>query len=896
MADHYLDRLFAPRSVAVIGASDKPGSVGGRVLQNVLDGGFAGAVYPVNPKHARVAGRECYPGINALPEAAELALIATPAAGVPDLLRQCGERGVRAAVVYSAGFGETAGDDTGLSLRERALAEARRYRLRLLGPNCLGIIRPTAKLNATFTNGGAVPGGLALVSQSGALCTAILDWAAPHHIGFSLVASLGTAVDVDFGDVLDYLALDPQTHAIVLYIEGIRDARRFMSGLRSAARIKPVVVLKAGRHAEGARAARSHTGALVGADDVFDVALARAGAVRTATVEQLFAAAEILATSCCVRGNRLAIVTNAGGPGVLAADRAIDLGVVLATFREPTVARLEGALPAYWSHGNPVDVLGDAPPERFRSATAACLADADVDGVLVMLTPQAMTDPLGAARAVIDARGTSDKPVFACWMGETQVAAARQLFADRGVPEFPNPETAVEAFAYLTRYQHNHDLLLQVPGPLSAQHEPDLQGARRIVARALAERRELLTDAETRAVLNAFGIAVMRAQTARSPDEAVVAATSLGFPVAVKIDSPDITHKSDVNGVRLNVGSPEAVRQVYRDLMESVQKERPDARLTGVTVERMYVNREGRELHIGVVRDAVFGPVISFGLGGTSIEVLGDRAVALPPLNALIVDDLIGRTRAARLLGAFRHAQPADRAALAHTLLRVSEMACELPEIREMDINPLIADPDGTVALDARIIIDRPAPGVDHYRHMAIHPYPAYLVTRERLADGSEVIVRPIRPEDAQIEQTFVRNLSPSAKYLRFMHGVTELTPEMLVRFTQIDYDREMALIAVAAQQGQEVEIAVTRFVTDPNGDGCEFAIAVADDWRGKGLGRRLLSLLIEHARRRGLNYMEGHVLRENHAMLTLAHKLGFVAKPLPGAGDVYHVVKNLRP
>jgi acetyltransferase len=887
-----LSHLFNPDSVAVFGASERPDSVGGLVFSNIVAGDFGGAVYPINPKHATVLGRRCYPSIEAIGQPVDLALIATPAPTVPEIIRRCGEHGVRAAIVYSAGFGESA---AGKPLQDRLLDAAQRYRLRVLGPNCLGLIRPDANLNATFSRNAAAAGPLGLISQSGALCTAILDWAQPRHIGFSAMVSLGSAADIDFGDLLDYLALDPKTRAILLYIEGIRDARRFVSGLRAAARLKPVVVVKAGRHAEASRAALTHTGALVGADDVFDAALARAGAVRAQTIEQLFAAAQLLSVVPHGGGNRLGIITNAGGPAVLAVDRAADLGVAVAQPVEATIARLDAALPPQWSHSNPVDILGDAPPERYSAAVAACLEDPGIDGLLVILTPQGMTDPLRAAQAVAAARGKSLKPILACWMGDPQVAAARRFLVDHGIPEFESPETAVEAFGCLQTCSRNRQLSLQVPGSRVARKEPDVEDARRVIDSALADGRGLLTPGETRGLLTAFRIPLTPTQIVGGGDEAVAAAESIGFPVAMKIVSPDIPHKSDVNGVRLGISTSSEVRRVYDDLIESVRRQRPDARIAGISVERMYRHRHGRELHVGILRDAVFGPVISFGLGGITIEVVGDHAIALPPLNEAIADALVERTRAARLLGAFRHMPPADRDALRQVLLSVSEMACELPALREMDINPLVADPDGVLALDARVVVDREAGRLDRYGHMAIHPYPTHLVSHWRLDDGTELTIRPIRPEDARIEQTFVCTLSPQSRYFRFMESLQELTPQMLVRFTQIDYDREMALIATTTRDGEEVEIAVARYGTNPDGESCEFAIVVADEWQCRGLGTRLLSLLIDHARARGLRRMEGTVLADNAAMLALARKLGFTAAPgAPGDREVIQVTRWL--
>jgi len=890
---HYLETLFAPNSIAVVGASERPDAVGARVMRNLIDGGFAGSVYPVNPNHDSVFGRRCYGSVQAIEGAVDLAVIATPAETVLDVVRDCGERGVAAVVVCSAGFSETNQRMPGAVPGSVLGAEARRLRMRLLGPNCLGYMRPAASLNATFSKNIARPGSAALISQSGALCTAILDWAEPRGIGFSAMVSLGDAADIDFGEMLDYFALDAKTRSILVYVEGIHDARHFISGLRAAARAKPVVVVKAGRHRGGARAALSHTGAMVGADDVFDAALARAGAVRAQTVEQLFAAAQLLAGQHRVSGDRLAIVTNAGGPGVLAADRAADLGVVLAPLESTTIVTLNRALPAPWSHANPVDVLGDAPPERFAAAVSACLADKNVDGVLVVLTPQAMTEPLLTAQAVVQQHETSDKLLLACWMGEPQVATALEYFATKNIPAFKQPEGAVEAFAYLASYRRNQELLLQVPGPRAPHSAANTRAARAILQAALAEGRNVLTGPRARGVLAAFGVPLLPELEAADIAAARSAAETLGYPVALKILSPDIPHKSDVNGVRLNVGSADAVASVFEELVASVRRQRPQARIDGVTVEPMYHRSDGRELHVGVARDSVFGPVVSFGLGGTAVEVLRDRAVALPPLNSLIARNVLDRTRAGKLLAAFRHLPAANREAVVRTLLAVSEMACELPEIVELDINPLAADADGVVALDARLIIAA-VPALERYAHMAIHPYPTEMVQSMRLADGTEIELRPIRPEDAEIEAAFVRDLTPRSRYLRFMSGLRELSPQMLVRFTQIDYDRELAMIAVAHHDGKEQQIAVARYITNPDGESCEFAVAVDDQWQRRGIGAKLLALLIAGAKARGLRSIEGEILTENVGMITLAERQGFQVKRSMDSAQTVHVNRNL--
>jgi len=877
---HYLTPLFEPSSVAIVGASERAGSIGAVLVANMLAAQYRGALYAVNPKYQSVQGVPCYDAIGKLPPRVDLAVVATPPRTVPDVIEQCGRAGVRAAVVITSGFSEAG--PAGAKLERAMLENARRHRLRLVGPNCLGLMRPELGLNATFARGTPLPGSLGLISQSGAVCTAMLDWARPNKVGFSSVVSLGGSTDVDFGEIIDYLVEDLRTEHILLYIEGVRSARRFVSALRAAARVKPVILMKVGRHPAGSRAAVSHTGAIVGLDDVFDAVVKRAGVVRVTTIGQLVAAAQALAAHVRPQGDRLAVVTNGGGPGVMAADRAADLGIPLAQLSAQTIETLKQSLPENWSHGNPIDLIGDAGPDRYRAAVGACLADDNVDGVLAVLTPQAITQPAEAARAVIESAKGSSKPVLACWMGEEQTAEARRLFVEAGMPVFRTPDPAVEMFGHLSSFYRNQGLLLQVPGPRAAQSVPDLQAARLIVEAALAEKRTLLSEIESKALLAAFRIPVAQTLLARSADEAARIAAQLGFPAVLKIDSPDISHKSDVDGVQLNLADAQAVRAGYQEILDAVARLRPGARVNGVVVELMVRRAHGRELMVGMIRDPVFGPAIVFGTGGTAVEVHRDRAVALPPLNAFLVADMIRGTRVAKLLGAFRRLPPVDMAALEEVLLRVSEMVCELPWLEELDINPLIADEGGAIAVDARVVLRAAAPQRDRYAHMAIHPYPTHLVSTWQPASGPAVTLRPVRPEDAEMEQAFVRSLSPESRYFRFMDTLRELTPAMLVRFTQIDYDREMAFVATLEEGGREAEIGVVRYVANPDGESCEFALVIADDWHRKGLGRRLMGQLIDVARARGLRNMIGHVLGENRDMLQLCQSLGFAITDSP--------------
>ncbi|PIU17424.1 MAG: GNAT family N-acetyltransferase [Gallionellales bacterium CG08_land_8_20_14_0_20_59_87] len=892
MGKHYLNPLFAPRSVAVFGASDRPDSVGQIVFQNMLQCGFKGKLYPINAKNTEIQGQRAYKSIGEISEPVELVVVATPPQTVPGILEECGLQGVKAAIIITAGFGEAGSE--GAALEKELVEVARRFKIRLIGPNCLGVMRPSIGLNATFNKGGSNTGSIAFVSQSGALCTAILDWAQSNDVGFSSVVSLGSSTDVDFGEILDYLVSDPLTSSILMYIEGIRNARSFMSALRAAARIKPVILVKVGRHAAGSKAAMSHTASLVGADDVFDAAVSRAGVVRVKTVTQLFTAAKALSCGFRPVGNRLAIVTNGGGPGVMATDRAADLGLSMAVLSEATIENLNQHLPPNWPHSNPVDIIGDAQADRYHHAVKACLDDENVDGVLAILTPQAMTKPLESAQAMIELANSHSKPLLTCWMGETQVAEARTAFAKAHRPHFRTPEPAVEVFSHLSAYYRNQKLLMQMPGPSAHHDEPDVESARLIIESAMQEHRKVLSEMESKALLAAFNIPVARTMVAHSPNEALLIAQQLGFPVAMKINSPDITHKSDAGGVMLNLRNAHEVRAAYQHIIDSVQLNRPNARVEGISIEPMIVKANGRELMIGVTTDPVFGPVITFGAGGTSVEIMGDRAIALPPLNSFLARELIQGTRIAKMLGPFRNMLPANMAALEDVLLRVSEMVCELPLLKEMDINPLILDEQGVLAADARVVVEYRQPGTDRYAHMAIYPYPTHLVSQWQLVDGTDIVIRPIRPEDADLVKRFVHDLSDESKYFRFMNSVQELTEEMLARLTQIDYSREMALVAVTQDQSPETELGVARYAINPDGLSCEFALVVANNIAGKGLGQRLMIALMEAARSKGLEVIEGEVLSHNHNMLKLMNRIGFSIKPHAEDTGIMQVSKRL--
>ncbi|MCX7074954.1 MAG: bifunctional acetate--CoA ligase family protein/GNAT family N-acetyltransferase [Methylococcales bacterium] len=892
MGPHYLNRFFTPKSVAIVGASERPESVGYRLLLNMQEAEFQGGLYPVNNKREQILGLKAYPDLNSVPEDLDLVVISTPAPTVPGVMRQCGEKGVNSVIIITAGFGELG--EEGKRLQQEVLDIAHRYGIRLIGPNCLGVARPSGFLNATFGDGTIQDGNLALLSQSGAVCTAILDWAKSQDIGFSTVVSMGGAADIDFGEVLDYLATDTKTTGILMYVEGIRDARRFLSGLKAAARLKPVILIKSGRHEAGIKAAMSHTGAMVGGDSVFDAAIERAGVVRAYSISELFSAARVLANNYEVKKDRLAIITNAGGPGVMSTDRAEDVGIKMAELSDDSLHALNAVLPVHWSHANPVDILGDATSERYKQSLEVCLNDENIDGVLVILTPQAMTNPTEIAECIIEGAKHSKKPVLAAWTGGAKVEEGRALFANSNVAHFNTPEIAVDAFGFLANYAQNQILLKQIPSPSVERVAPDVKGARLIIERILAEGRDVLTAQESKAILAAFHIPVNQTIKVTSAKDAMIAAETLHFPVVLKINMPEFSHKSDIGGVRLNINSVEDIARNFTEMEHAIQSKYPEIKEVGMTVEAMFKSDSGRELMIGVVRDPVFGPAISFGLGGTMVEILKDNAVALPPLNAYMVEQMIAKTKAAKYIEQFRNLPVANKQALVDVLLNISEMVSELPEILELDINPLIVDAQGAIAVDARIKAHT-SHQLSRYAHMAIHPYPHELTQHYLTANGANVTIRPIRPEDAKMETDFVNRLSEKTKYFRFHQGLQELTPEMLVRFTQIDYDREMAFVAVTEDSSMPNELGVGRYSVNPDGHSVEFAIVVADDCKRLGIGSKLMKTLMQTAKAKGMLSFEAEVLKDNEPTLEMVKKLGFNIEMIAGKDDVVRAIKDLR-
>ena len=888
MDKHFLSPLLTPQSVVVFaGETEQPALLpaASRALVAALQSpAFTGSL--------RFLDIHSTGTLADLAQArADLAVIALPPQDLAAALEIAGRIGCKAALVVSSGVGA----DLAASLRKIA----KHAGMQLLGPNSLGMQRPQLQLNASLAGPLAQRGPLALVSQSGALTASMLDWAANNAVGFSSVVSLGPHTSVDIAHVLDFLANDAQTQSIVVYMEGISDARRFMSALRMAANSKPVVVLKAGRRHIGNQAAHTHSGAIVGSDDVFDAALRRAGAVRVRSFVELFSAAKCLASRYRPVGKRLAIVTNGGGPGVLAADWINELQLELGRLSEETAEALKPQLPALASLVDLIDLSEDADGSHFKAALQAAAKDRGVDGVLAIYSPKTGHDGAEVASALAEVKKSMGKPLLSCWMGDSTVHAARGILKDAEIPSFRTPEAAVGAFGNIASFYQNQLLLQQTPPPLSTLAKPDIEGARLVIESVLAERRKVLTEMESKTLLSAFHIPVTRTILARSANEAMMIATQLGFPAVLKIDSPDISHKSDVGGVALNILNATGVRDTYNDMMQTVKRLCPEARINGVTVQSMVRSRHGREIYIGLVTDDPFGPVIAFGAGGTMIELINDRAMELPPLNQFLARRLIERSRVAETLGEWRGSAPADMEMLEQILLRVSEMVCELPQLREMDINPIIVDEHGAMAVDARIVIDTAPQGLSSrantYHHLSILPYPAQYEQLWPMRGGGEYTVRPVQPDDAQMLQDLVQGLSTESRYFRFVSSMHELPPAMLARFTLIDYDREMALVAVhktrtAGEDGEMLEaeriVGVSRYVTNPDKASCEFALVVADDFAGKGLGSRLMLSIMDVARDHGLVEIEGLVLTHNPGMLKLMRSLGFTVKTFEEDAD----------
>jgi acetyltransferase len=877
MSVRNLEMLFEPRSVAVIGASNRSGSVGATVMHNLLAAEFSGPVMPVNPKYRSVADIAAYSSVTKLPAAPDLAVICTPPRTLPVLIEELGMRGTKAAVVLTAGLSSDHASD-GRTFEQAMLDAARPNLLRILGPNCIGLMLPNIGLNASFAHDQPLPGKLAFVTQSGALATAVLDWSKSRGIGFSHFVSMGDSADVDFGDVLDYLGGQAGTRGILLYIEAVKHARKFMSAARAAAKNKPVVVIKAGRVLESAKAAASHTGALAGADDVYDAAIRRAGMLRVDTVEDLFDAVETLARIPAIGGDRLTILTNGGGPGVMATDALIRAGGKLASLSADVTARLDQVLPENWSKGNPVDIIGDASAERYLAALDILMEASETEALLILHSPTALASSADIADAIVPVLATNKRPAFTCWLGGQGARAAREKFHQAGLAVFDTPEDGSKAFMQLVDYRCNQIMLAETPPSLPIEISPDTATAVAVINGALTEGREMLTEPEAKAVLKAYEIPTIETVVAADSARAVEAAESLGLPVAVKILSRQISHKSDVGGVVLNVETPEQVKMVCADMMARAKALAPQAVVDGFTVQPMVRRPGARELLMGAATDPVFGPVIMFGQGGIAVEIVADRAIALPPLNFSLAENLVSRTRVSRLLASYRNEPAADMSAIHLTLVKLSQLIAQLPQVIELDINPLFADADGVIAIDARIRVR--ATSQRGSERLAIRPYPSELEESIEF-HRRKVLLRPIRPEDEPIHQKFFTRLSAEDVRFRFFGVVKALPHSQIARYTQIDYDREMAFIAIDLSAEEPETLGVVRAVADPDNINAEFAVIVRSDMKGMGLGRILMNKIIGYCRIRGTGAVVGEVLDHNERMLALARDLGFEVRQM---------------
>jgi acetyltransferase len=874
---HKLNNIFNPQRIALIGVTTNPNSVSGKVLINLVSGGFRGVVYPVNPENEAVMGIPCYPGINTLPKVPDLAIICTPAEKVLPYLRECGEFGIRGIIIMSAGFKEIG--EAGSRMEEEIREEIRKHDgMRVIGPNCLGIIVPGLKLNASFAADMPKPGNIAFISQSGALCTSVLDWAIEGKIGFSQFVSIGNSIDVEFGDLIDYFGEDENTHCIILYIESIRNPRKFMTAARAFARKKPIIVYKAGRFPESAQVAASHTGAMASEDAVYDAAFQRAGLARVYEIGDIFSVAELIGRSKFPQGPRLGIVTNAGGPGVMATDALIAANGVLAELSEESMALLNENLPAYWSHGNPVDVLGDARAKRIAKATQIVLADKGVDAVLVILTPQAMTNPNATAKEISLLVASSKKPILAAWLGGQSMHEADDILVENGIPSYKTPEQAIRAFMTMVAYNRNLATLYETPRDIPVEFTLDRHQLRDSFKQLIMGKPPILAEDISKTILENFGISTTKPHLAKTAEEAIAISGQIGYPVVLKIHSPDITHKSDVGGVQLNLGTDKQVRAAYERIMESASTRQPDARIEGVTVQKMVSSKDSVEMILGIKKDNVFGTVLMAGMGGITAELFGDKALGFPPLNERLARQMIESLKIYPLLRGYRGTPPKNIDKLIQVLIRLSYLAADYPEIAELDINPLLVTPHDVIALDARIVVDSKSGSRedDPYFHLALHPYPEKYVKSAILQDGTRVLLRPIKPEDEPMWLEMLGSCSKESLYSRFRYFFHWETHEVATRYCYIDYDREIAIVAEIIEEGQKKLIGVGRLVADPDHETVEYAILIVDAWQQKDLGNIITDFCLEIAEKWKLKKLVAQTTTDNKRMISVFQKRGF--------------------
>ncbi len=875
-----LNSIFKPKRIALIGVSNNPKSVGGITLRNLVSGGFNGVVYPVNPKREAVFGIPCYPDVKSLPKVPDLAVIMTAAKWVPQILKDCGELGIHGVIIMSAGFKE-AGPE-GQKLEEQIKAEKAKFPdMRVIGPNCLGILVPGLNMNVSFADGMPKKGHVAFISQSGALCTSVLDWACESNIGFSNFVSIGNSMDVSFGDLIDYFGQDPNTKSIILYIESISDARAFMSAARAFSREKPIIVYKSGRFPESAAAAASHTGALASEDSIYDAVFRRAGLARVFNFGNIFDFTDLVGRRRIPKGNRLAIVTNAGGPGVMATDSLISLGGKLVKLSDETMQKLNDYLPPFWSHGNPIDVLGDATPERFAKSTEIILQDKNVDAVLVLLTPQAMTDPNATATAIAKMATKTTKSIMAAWLGGASMHEGVHIFNEAGISSFSTPEQAIKAFMTLSNYSQNLKLLYETPKEVPVSFQYDRNELREKYLKNVFPKAKVLNEDDSKMLINDYGIDTTHPTPATTEDEAVAISEKKGYPVVMKIYSPDITHKSDVGGVALNIKNADMIRANFRNMIKTVAEKRPNAKIEGVTIQKMVDTKDAVELIVGTKKDPVFGTVMLIGMGGTTAELFNDKRLEFPPLNEQLAKQMVKSLKIYPLLKGWRGDSPKNIDKLIEALIRMSYLAADYPEIEELDINPLIVTPNDVIALDARIVVDKklletPA---KEYSHLILRPYPESLIKEATLKDGTKITLRPIKPEDEPMWLEMLTSCSKESIYHRFRYDFYFDSHEIASQFCFIDYDREIAIVAEVNFEGEKKLIGVGRLIADPDIEMMEYAILITDTWQKKELGFTITKYCLEIAQSRGIKSLTAETTTDNKPMISVFRKLNFKIK-----------------
>jgi|WetSurMetagenome_2_1015567.scaffolds.fasta_scaffold01402_5 acetyltransferase len=894
LSERKLDKIFNPGTIAVIGASDREGGVGNALMKNLIGNNYQGIVYPVNPARESVAGIKAYPKVSDIPDKIDLAIIVTPAATVPAIVLECGQAGVSGLIIISSGFDEIGAK--GQKMSEEILSIARDYNMRIIGPNCLGFIRPSINLNASFANKMALPGHIAFISQSGALCTAILDWSLKNNVGFSHFVSIGSNIDISFHDLIDYFGDDPNTDSILIYMESLREARKFMSAARAFSRQKPIVVLKVGRTEAGSQAAKSHTGAITGNDSVYDAAFERAGIIRVDGALDLFHVAKILAMQKRPADNRVAVITNAGGPGVIAADRLALHNERLAALSHATVTALKKFLPSAASTANPVDILGDADPLRYRQAVELCLADPNVDAALIILTPQEMTSPTDVARQIVSIKNKTGKTMLASWMGGDDVAEGRVILEKGNIPVYRTPEEAVDIFMYVDSYRKRLEFLKETPGSVPHAFKPKTEANKKLIEKVVADGRLVLTEAEAKEMIANYGIPVAKNGIAKTATEAGEIAEMIGMPVVMKILSPDILHKTDIGGVKLNINSKAEAEKAYHEIMDGVKKFAVNMRRSGTTpnpslerrgmpkIDGVFIEtmtKKRYELLIGCKKDEVFGPAIVFGMGGVAVEVFRDTAVGLPPLNMSLALKMIQETKIYKLLEGYRGMPGVDIEAIQFLLYKFAYLVSDFPEIKELDINPFAVDEKGGVVLDAKVILDEKVLGVKHkpYSHLVISPYPKEFETTVKTKTGKQVFVRALRPEDEDLVADFFHHLSPKSQKDRYLQVIKKIDHEFLLRFTQNDYDREIGLEAEISVGKKSQMIGAVRLIIDPYIESAKLSVVVIDSWQEKGLGSELTDHMLDIARSRGVKKVWAEFFPTNKRMIKILTKRNFTIK-----------------